>query len=147
MSRAFPLTINQVVNPHSSTDRNPDRNSTDDDFGAPAATDTHLGTDNSGSVGNPHDSNKACLGQCKRENPRLLWISRVSRQPARVPVLRGKIFSYRLFDGQTRIGSLLMPGSGFYLIGSETRAKRRIARARSQVWSTCEYNGRSIIQR
>jgi len=56
----------------SSTDRNPDRSSSDDGIGATAATDTHLGADNSGSAGSPRDSNKAFLvgmpGQCKREN-------------------------------------------------------------------------------
>jgi hypothetical protein len=57
-----------LVNPDSSTDRNPDRNSSDDGPGATAATDTHLGTDNSGSVGSPRDSNKVSgqPGQCKR---------------------------------------------------------------------------------
>jgi len=61
-----------LVNPDSSTDRNPDRSSSDDGIGATAATDTHLGADNSGSAGSPRDSNKAFLvgmpGQCKREN-------------------------------------------------------------------------------
>jgi hypothetical protein len=71
-NRAPPGLAEGFVNPDSSTDRNPDRSSSDDGIGATAATDTHLGADNSGSAGSPRDSNKAFLvgmpGQCKREN-------------------------------------------------------------------------------
>jgi hypothetical protein len=57
-TRAPPRLAPGVVNPDSSTGRNPDRSSTDDGIGASAATDTHLGAGNSGSAGSPRGSNK-----------------------------------------------------------------------------------------
>ena len=92
------------VNPDSSTDRNPDRSSSDDRTGSTYATDIRPGGGNSGSAGSPRDG----PGRCKCGSLHPVWIRRVPKQPVRVlPVLKAEIFSYQLFGGQTPMGSLL----------------------------------------
>ena len=78
------------VNPDSSTDRNPDRSSSDDRIGATDATDIRPGGGSIGSAGSPRDSNKVFgqPGRCKRGSLRLLVIGRVPKQPSRVPLIR-----------------------------------------------------------
>ena len=70
-----------LVNPGSSTDRNPDR-SIDDGIGASAATDTLPGAGNNGSAGSPRGSNRVSgqPGQCRRESLHLPWIGWVPKQ-------------------------------------------------------------------
>lgn len=61
------------VNLDSSTDRYPDRSSTDDGSGATDATDTHLGIRNNGSAGSPRDNKvSGQTGRCKRGSLHLL---------------------------------------------------------------------------
>ena len=93
-----------LVNPGSSTDRNPDR-SIDDGVGAIAATDTLPGAGNNGSAGSPRGSNKVSgqPGRCRRESLHLPWIGWVPKQSDRVqPIPREKFFSYNCLSNVRR---------------------------------------------